>query len=94
MIIIDTNHPITNAALEKWKLDTQMDILQEESGEVVTAVSRWERGRVGKEKVAEEVADVIVSMMSVIPGLDIEDMVESYIRSKLTRLKGRIEDDI
>lgn len=91
MITIDTDHPITNMAAEKWGILFQLDILQEEAGEVVTAISRFERGRVGKEKVAEEIADFIVSMMSVVPVLDIEEDVIRFRDSKLKRLSLLME---
>lgn len=91
MITIDTNNPITNRARRKWGIPYQLDILQEEAGEVVTAISRFERGRVGTEKVAEEIADFIVSMMSVVPALGIEQDIIDFKNAKLERLRVLME---
>jgi len=91
-IEINTNHSTTNSALGLWGPKTQLEILQEEAGEVVTAISRFKRGRTDADRVAEEIADVIVSCMSVIPAFGIEDRVKSYMLQKISRLQGRIDE--
>lgn len=91
-IILDLEHKNTLDAIKVWGERSQLEILQEEAGEVVTALARFKRDRCGREKVAEEIADVMVSAMSVIPMLDIQELVEYYIGAKLERLGQRIED--
>lgn len=88
-IIIDTDHKVTNEALDIWGEKSQIAILQEECGELICALARYNRGRTDKEPVAEECADVIVSMMSCIPALDMEYLVKHYIKHKISRLDGR-----
>lgn len=92
-IVIDTVHPTTTAAIGVWGENGQKAILQEECSELISALARYNRGRTGKEPVAEEVADVIVSMMSVIPVLDIEDEVKEQIKYKLNRLTERVYNE-
>jgi len=88
MIIIDTSHPVTNKAIRIWGVEGQKAILIEECAECISALARFNRKRTGKLPVAEECADVIVSMMSVIPALDIEEDVKKFIKCKLERLNG------
>lgn len=92
-IDIDLADVITLAALEKWGVEAQKAILQEECCELSAEIARFNRGRSDKERVAEEVADVIVCMMSVIPALDIAYIVRKYMRKKLKRLEDRLIQD-
>lgn len=90
MISIHTNHPTTNDAIKIWGTDGQLAILCEECAEVITAVSRYNRGRYGPEKIAEEIADVIVCLMSVLPAFNIEHIVIEKMIFKLNRLNDVI----
>lgn len=91
-INIDFDHPVTNDAIMVWGGSGQLAILQEEAAENVTAVSRYFRGRVKKEAIAEEVADFYVSSMSVVKSLGIEDDVARFMKCKIDRLERRIKD--
>lgn len=93
MIEIDTDHPVTLDAVVVWGGRNQLEILQEECGEVITALARFKRGRISEDEVAEEIADVIVSAMSVIPVLKIEDLVKIYISQKISRLQWRNSEE-
>jgi len=90
MIKIDTDNPTTNEAIKVWGDDGQLAILQEECAEVITAISRFNRKRVGAAKIGEECGDVIVCMMSVIKLLNIEDIVKKSMELKIERLEKRI----
>ena len=48
---------IYQQALAKWGDDAQMEMSVEECAEWTVAVKHYKRGRVGKEKLAEELAD-------------------------------------
>lgn len=91
-LLIDTNNPVTLKALEMWGVEGQKAILVEECGELVSAISRFNRKRTDTAPVAEEIADVIVSTMSVIPALGIEAEVAFFVDKKVKRLQERIND--
>jgi len=91
MISLDTNHPVTNTAAELWGENGQVNILQEECAELISAIARRNRGRNGNDEVAEEAADVLVSLMSVIPILGIEEDVIRHMNFKINRLDKRIK---
>jgi hypothetical protein len=92
LIIVDTNHPVTNKATEMWGIPFQMGILQEESMELSLNLQWIKRNKVTIDQVAEECADTLVSMMSVIPALGIEDAVRKHMENKIARLNSRIND--
>lgn len=91
MINIDFDDLITKEAIKIWGEAGQLAILQEEAAENITAVSRFNRGRVTKDKIAEEIADFFVSSMSVVKMLDIESEVKTFMEFKLDRLDERIK---
>jgi len=91
-ILIYTDHPTTNEAIEVWGDMAQLSILQEECAELIVAVSKLERNAPNApQMMAEEIADVIVSMMSVIPMLSLEAGVEVAKTTKLARLARRTD---
>jgi NTP pyrophosphatase (non-canonical NTP hydrolase) len=90
MIEINTNNKTTNKAAEIWGKKGQLAILQEEAAEVISAIARYNRGRVSKDAIAEEIADVFVSCMSVIKILEIRTAVEGHMAFKINRLQERI----
>lgn len=66
-----------------------LGIVQEECGELVAAISQYHRGRVPMSKVAEEIADVQISVGKA--GMLIgEDLVDAAFRFKLNRLIDRV----
>ena len=89
MITIQTNNRITTKALKLWGIENQLGILQEECAECISAISRFNRKRTDEKKVAEEIADIIVSMMSVINGLGVEKEINHIMFKKLLRLNER-----
>lgn len=91
-IKINISDPITSKAAELWGNKGQTAILQEECAEIITAISRYNRGRVTESAIAEEVADVIVCFQSVIRVLNIEAEVLKFIECKIARLKKRIDN--
>ncbi len=92
MIKINIEHPTTMAAITVWGAKGQIAILQEECAELISATARFNRERTGTDPVAEEVADVIVSLMSVINVLDIEEQVKLHMNHKIKRLERRINE--
>lgn len=69
----------------------QYDLIREEAAEVIKAVSRFERGRVGEERVLEEVADlrILCDQIAVTQGEERDYVTLKH--EKIERLKRRIE---
>ena len=80
---------ILDRAIKQWGIDAQLDMLVEESSELILAVQHMKRKRCGWEKVAEEIADVKImsEQISLVIG---EEKVDEYYNQKLERLEKRL----
>lgn len=76
--------------LETWGYPAQENMLMEETGELLSAIGKFDRGRVEAKEVITELADVsiMVEQMAVHFGLE-EFMQEKEF--KLRRLNGRVK---
>jgi len=76
--------------LNAWGVNSQVDMVMEEAGEMLAAIGKGKRGRVSREEIITELADVSIMMeqMAVYFGLD--EFREEKDR-KLLRLKDRLE---
>lgn len=77
-------------ALDKWGTSAQIMMLYEECGELLSAISKLERGRVSEDDVVTELADVSI-MVEQIALLFGYDKFEKEKGNKLERLKERLE---
>lgn len=79
-----------NDVLSAWGIGNQVFMVMEETGEMLNALAKADRGRVTKEEVITELADVSIMMeqMAVHFGYE-EFMVEK--ERKLNRLRERLE---
>ena len=77
-------------AITKWGWQSQVNMLVEEIGELLSALNKYERGRVDLSDVTTEVADVRIMIEQLEIILDIHDDVESEIKRKIERLKYRL----
>lgn len=77
-------------AISLWGANAQIRMLQEECGELVAIVNRFDRKRCGIEDVASEIADVLImcEQARLITGGSLVDEAMAY---KLERLLGRVE---
>lgn len=77
---------IYQKAIDVWGVEAQKDMVFEEVGELITALARVRRGRVSKEEILTELADVTImcEQMAVILGFD---DYENEIDNKLRRLR-------
>ena len=80
---------IYQTALSKWGMDSQLDMMVEECAELINAIQKFRRNRIGSSDVVGEIADVeiMAGQMRVIFGTDIVDMEKAL---KLKRLIERI----
>ncbi|MHA1291117.1 MAG: hypothetical protein ACTSQJ_00445 [Promethearchaeota archaeon] len=91
--IFNKNYGLFKKAIEKWGNKLQLDMVIEELAELIVAINHYKRevNVNNKLKIAEETADVLIMIEQLIFILDINNVVKSYINSKLDRLEERLE---
>lgn len=79
------NNDILKKAVKRWGNENQCRMATEEAGELIVAINHYWRGRVGGNKVAEEVADMIImcNQLKLIFG---ESLVDQIVAEKMNRL--------
>lgn len=85
-------HEIYRAALDTFGAESQINMLFEEIGELMSAICKHSRGRDKVAHVAEEIADVRIMLDQMANLFDCEAEVERQKRYKLKRLEQRIEE--
>lgn len=76
--------------LSKWGEEAQTNMVYEEVGELLTALSRFKRGRAGHYDVMTELADVSIMVEQMATLMSYEDF-EKEKEYKLNRIKQRLE---
>lgn len=91
-----SEHEATSVAIIKWGIDKQVDILTEECAELIQALSHFKRGRCKLQHVAEEIADVELTMGSVKRWIEVTapGLVTKAKAKKLRRLRKLIKEDL
>ena len=84
---------IYKAALEKWGAESQIGMLTEECGELLSAINKFNRSRCSNDDVLTELADVsiMVEQLSLIYGGYEKFQIEKD--KKLIRLLKRINNN-
>ena len=82
-------HDLGLVAIRTWGTKEQLGIAQEECAELVSEISRFRRGRVDRDKLAEEAADVAITLIQVISVVGY-DKFEAHAKTKLARLRDRL----
>ena len=75
-----------NEALEKWGEEAQIDMLNEELGELITAVAQFKRGRTSHHDVMTELADAFIMVEQIATIMNYEDF-EKELERKLIKLR-------
>lgn len=85
-----TEFAVLNSAIDTFGVPNQINMLFEESAELIDALCKYRRGRCTAENVVTEIADVLImaEQMAIIFG---EDAVEKEKKRKLNRLQVRID---
>jgi len=76
---------IYQATLDKWGEDAQFDQAVEECAELITALKHYRRGRIGRQALIAELADVTL-MIGQLTWMFGPDEVGSAIDEKLSKL--------
>lgn len=84
---------LTSLAYHRWGRSPQLDMVAEECAELIAALNRAKRGREhGREDVAEEAADVYITLETVRLWLG-DEAVDDAIERKLARLESKLNLD-
>jgi len=80
---------VLNNAIKLYGEEAQIDMMEEEMGELLVALKHYKRGRVTKKKVCEEIADVQImsKQMGIIFG---QFATKVQVELKIDRLEERI----
>lgn len=93
--VLNVNHQrlarACERAVELWGAEKQWRMVQEECGELIAEVNRFDRGRAVVAELAEEVADVTIVAAQARSMLGAA-VVDAAIIRKLERLEKRIEE--
>lgn len=73
-------------AINTWGEDAQINMLNEECGELITAVAQFKRGRTSHHDVMTELADVFIMVEQIATMMNYEDF-EKELERKLIRLR-------
>ena len=81
-------------AIEKWGIKPQMMMAIEEMSELIKEITKWFRyeGRVDRQNIIQEVADVRIMLEQIECALGIEIHVQVAREQKLERLKERLNN--
>ena len=88
MNIQEINKILTDA-IEIYGEDSQIWMTIEEMSELGNALAKYRRGRVTREDVCEEIADVAIMMIQLSKIFGPDD-ISDYLKSKLDRLDKRL----
>lgn len=85
-----TDEDVLRMALHQFGLKNQTDLAIEEMSELTTAISHFHRGRIRREDIITEIADVwiMVSQLAIYFG---QDDVGAEIDKKMNRLRTYLE---
>ena len=73
-------------AINKWGEEAQVNMLNEECGELITAVAQFKRGRTSHHDVMTELVDVFIMIEQMATMMNYEDF-EKELDRKLIRLR-------
>lgn len=78
------------ATLDQWGEEAQYDQAVEECAELIAALKHFRRGKVGRQAVIDELADVTL-MLGQLTWMFGTDLVEESVQKKLEKLNKLLE---
>lgn len=79
-----------NAALRKWGVDAQVMMAVEEMSELTKEICKIYRGKGTLDDLADEIADVLITLEQLKLIYDLSDIVDDHIAAKIKRLQDRL----
>lgn len=77
-------------ALAAWGSTAQLRMVQEECGELIAEINRFERGRASIDALCEEAADVLITLSCL--RAFAPDEFDAALKRKLARARCRLDD--
>jgi len=77
-------------ALRKWGVDAQVMMAVEEMSELTKEICKIFRGKGSMEELADEIADVLITIEQLKLIYELGDMVDDHIAMKIQRLQDRL----
>ena len=77
-------------ALRKWGIDSQVMMAVEEMSELTKEICKIFRGKGTMDDLADEIADVLITLEQLKFIYEIGDMVDDHINAKIYRLQERL----
>lgn len=91
MITLSKEHrDLMAEAIAAFGEQPQVDMAMEECGELVAAINQFRRGRISREKLAGEIADVLITVHQ-LAAMTGEELVMQQINRKMMRLAKKLE---
>ena len=88
----DYDKQIFSEALDKWGEDAQINMFHEEIGELLQALNKYRRGRIERQELISEVADVLIMLGQLMVMYPMEMSLTEEIGRKISRLVDRINE--
>jgi NTP pyrophosphatase (non-canonical NTP hydrolase) len=82
---------VTRRAVRRFGATQQWEMLVEECGELIAAHNQFKRQRITDRQLAEEIADVVITLAQARYALG-DDIVSEAIVRKLARLEKRLDE--
>lgn len=90
MVSFEERKATYRAALRKWGLDAQVMMAVEEMSELTKEICKIFRGKGSLDDLADEVADVLITLEQLKMIYDIGDQVDKHMDLKIRRLQDRL----
>lgn len=87
-----SNLELYKKAIETWGIEAQVFMVMEETGEMLNALAKANRGRSTKEEIITELADVSIMMEQMAYYFGYTEFEEEK-KKKLKRLERRLSND-
>lgn len=85
---------ILKKALQVYGVVSQINMVFEEMSELQKELCKYLRGRDNQSEIAEEIADVEIMLAQMKLLFGFSELVDSYRKKKIDRLRRRIEQDL
>lgn len=85
---------VCQAAIRRYGPNHQIKKAAEEMSELITELMREQDNRTSREKIAEEIADVLVTMVQMTALFRCDTGVNNQILNKIERLKNEMKGDL
>ena len=90
-LIQENQERLCEDAINVFGVNSQINMTTEECGELLSALNKYRRGRVGKDEVITEIADVIIMCVQLAFYFGYYD-TQNEITHKISRLAQRITE--